>query len=331
MANPRRRELTDAEERRYRGHWLIIDEFTRAPVDAAFGSLLTTLGGQRAPTIAVPTEDGGEAQVPLPRDFRLIGTLNSFDRHFLNQMSEAMKRRFAFIDILPPGRAFAAHEQSLAIFRALLRLGEYGLADIRADATAGTARMPDVLEVRREESGDGGPTSVRYQLTVQDTEAQAVLHSFWRLFSAIRLYRQLGTAQAEAVYAALLTGRSIGMSWTSALDSALADTLADQLQVLARDEQRVLLAAIEHAATPEELRRRIIETLKRLPGPRQSAHLTQLKAAETSAAPPIDDLNPDNLALEQVVYLFGTDPNTTLPPQGLFANRLRAFVNERGL
>jgi len=101
----KRHEPTDAQERRYHGQWLVIDEFTRAQIDAAFGSLLTTLGGQRSPTIAVPTDDGGEQQVPLPRDFRLIGTLNSFDRHFLNQMSEAMKRRFAFIDILPPGRA----------------------------------------------------------------------------------------------------------------------------------------------------------------------------------------------------------------------------------
>jgi MoxR-like ATPase len=114
----KRREPTDAQERRYRGHWLVIDEFTRAQIDAAFGSLLTTLGGQRAPTLAVPTEDGGEQHVPLPRDFRLIGTLNSFDRHFLNQMSEAMKRRFAFIDILPPGRAAAEQEQARQCHRA---------------------------------------------------------------------------------------------------------------------------------------------------------------------------------------------------------------------
>ncbi|NJM05239.1 AAA domain-containing protein [Candidatus Gracilibacteria bacterium] len=78
----------------HRGRWLVIDEFTRAPIDAAFGSLLTTLGGQRSPLL-VPTDEG-EVEVALPRDFRLIGTLNSFDRHFLNQISEAMKRRFTF-------------------------------------------------------------------------------------------------------------------------------------------------------------------------------------------------------------------------------------------
>ncbi|HEU5098189.1 MAG TPA: AAA family ATPase [Roseiflexaceae bacterium] len=329
----KRYEPIDAQERRYHGHWLVIDEFTRAQIDAAFGSLLTTLGGQRSPTIAVPTDDGGERHVPLPRDFRLIGTLNSFDRHFLNQMSEAMKRRFAFIDILPPGRADAEHEQALAIFRALLRLSENRLGDITADETAGVAAMPGVLSVRREEFASDGQTHIRYYLDVQDDDAQAALHSFWRLFSAIRLYRQLGTAQAESIYAALLTGRSIHMTWSVALDSALADTLADQLQVLARDEQRVLLAAIEHAADPQALTTRIIQIMDRLPGPRQSAHLSQLKAHEISTAPRIDDMNPASLDVEQVRYLFGVDTSdpAMLPSQGLFANRLRAFVNERGL
>jgi hypothetical protein len=70
-----RQEVRDDAGRRHRGRWLVIDEFTRAPIDAAFGSLLTTLGGQRTPLMA-PTDDGREAPVPLPKDFRIIGTLN---------------------------------------------------------------------------------------------------------------------------------------------------------------------------------------------------------------------------------------------------------------
>ena len=64
----------------------MIDEFTRAPVDAAFGSLLTTLSGGRDARLAVPTPSGELRDVPMPRDFRIIGTLNSFDRHFLNRL-----------------------------------------------------------------------------------------------------------------------------------------------------------------------------------------------------------------------------------------------------
>src|SRR5512133_2174008 len=93
---------TADDKMRYRGAWLVIDEFTRAPVDAAFGSLLTTLSGGSHARLSVPTASGETREIPLPRDFRIIGTLNSFDRHFLNQISEAMKRRFDFIDVLPP-------------------------------------------------------------------------------------------------------------------------------------------------------------------------------------------------------------------------------------
>jgi 5-methylcytosine-specific restriction enzyme B len=101
LQKPPRRDYTHGDKR-YRGVWLVIDEFTRAPVDAAFGSLLTTLSGGDTALLTVPGGDGREAQIPLPQDFCIIATLNSFDRHFLNQMSEALKRRFDFIDVPPP-------------------------------------------------------------------------------------------------------------------------------------------------------------------------------------------------------------------------------------
>lgn len=327
-----RAEIRDQEERSYRGIWLVIDEFTRAQVDAAFGSLLTTLGGQAA-SLAVPIAGGAEQQVPLPPDFRLIGTLNSFDRHFLNQMSEAMKRRFAFIDMLPPSRAYAEAEQGMAIFNALKRLHAANVGDIRIDDGLGSATIPDLLSIRREATPEAGQTHVSYRLQVSDSSAQQALSSFWQLFTAIRLYRQLGTAQAEAVYTALFAGRSINMTWELALDSALADTLADQLQVLARDEQRVLLALLEHSTDAAALLQKISAILKQLPGPRQIVHLSQLKAAENPQLPHIDDMQPDSLKAEQIAYLFniGAEQPTLIPANGLFAQRLRAFISERGL
>lgn len=311
-------------ERRYRGVWLVIDEFTRAQIDAAFGSLLTTLGGQDAPTIPVPTDNGDEYPVPLPRDFRLIGTLNSFDRHFLNQISEAMKRRFAFIDILPPGRDLAEREQAQALFRALLRLGKNHLAGVTADEASGVATLRNLFSVHYGEQG--------YTITWHDPEAQAVVQGFWRLFTAIRIYRALGTAQAEAACAALLAGYSIGMDWALALDSALADTLADQLQVLARDEQRVLLAVIEHPNNPDALRNAMIRILEQYPAPRQAAHLLRLKTHEDPQLP-IDELDPKKLTVAQVAFLFGVAPDLpqVVAANGLFAQRLRAFAGEHGL
>ncbi|NJO07489.1 MAG: AAA family ATPase, partial [Chloroflexaceae bacterium] len=153
----------------YRGVWLVIDELNRAPVDAAFGSLLTTLGGQRTP-LTVPTSTG-EVAVPLPRDFRIIGTLNSFDRHFLNQMSEALKRRFVFIDILPPPRSAAAAEQALALYRALLRLAEHGMPGVLAEPEIGQAAWGQVVQVRRTENA-----SVPYTLQISDEQAAPAIY-----------------------------------------------------------------------------------------------------------------------------------------------------------
>ena len=189
----RRQEVRDGPAR-YRGRWLVIDEFTRAPIDAAFGSLLTTLGGQRSP-LAVPTDDG-EVAVPLPRDFRIIGTLNSFDRHFLNQISEAMKRRFTFIDVLPPPRSMVAAEQGMVAYRALLHLREQGLADITVDET-GRVTWEDLFSVAWSEATER--TDARYAIRFEDvmpptapgaaSEQETVgtaLDSFWRIFSAVR-------------------------------------------------------------------------------------------------------------------------------------------------
>lgn len=309
-----RRQEVIAGTTRYRGRWLVIDEFTRAPIDAAFGSLLTTLGGQRSPLL-VPTDDG-EVELPLPRDFRIIGTLNSFDRHFLNQISEALKRRFTFIDVLPPSSNVAHQEQAMSAYRALLRMSEQGVFDVTLDHERGEAIWEGVLRVERDpamiltlhfEEGDYGAA------------AQA-LASFWRCFGAVRRYRQMGTAQAEAVCSALFSGHLIGMAWDESLDSALADVLADQLQVLARDEQRVILAYVRYAGDHVGFTAAVRRTLADLPLKRQQAHLNML-GLQT-----LDELDPEGLN-----RLFGLGHDLNIAADGLFARRLEAFIHERGL
>ncbi len=321
-----RREHTDAAENRYRGLWLVIDEFNRAQVDAAFGGLLTTLGGQCQPTLTFPTDDG-ERTVRLPRDFRLIGTLNSFDRHFLNQISEAMKRRFTFIDVLPPGRECREEEQAMALFGALSRLAEHGLAGFSADADLGYATWTNILSVRRSGSVESS-TPVRYDIGKDaDPAARVASDQFWRIFAAVRIYRQLGTAQAESGYRDFLAGRAVGMAWNRALDAALADTLADQLQVIARDELRVLLALIAHPEDSTALRNAIIAILSGLSVPRQSAQLLQLRLID----PSVDTVRPEALTDTQVRAIFGPPAPLGIAPDGLFARRLTAFVSEQGL
>jgi MoxR-like ATPase len=102
------------------GRWLVIDELNRADIDKAFGELFTLFGGTD-PSIRLPYQkrqlDGSYLQValgrasssagdqhvyPLPADWRLIATMNTFDKASLYQLSFAFMRRFAFIEVPIP-------------------------------------------------------------------------------------------------------------------------------------------------------------------------------------------------------------------------------------
>jgi 5-methylcytosine-specific restriction enzyme B len=325
-----RRDYRPNPRERYRGAWLVIDEFTRAPIDAAFGSLLTTLsGGQRA-TVAVPTRDGELREVPLPRDFRIIGTLNSFDRHFLNQLSEAMKRRFDFIDVLPPPPSYSDFEQGIAAKQALRRMHEDGFAQIERDGEPTTYRWPGTVAAEPTVDGDG---LQRYRWRAESPDAERSMTSFWRLFSAIRVFRQLGTAQIVAVYLNLFTGARVGMSWPEALDTALADALADQLQVLTRDEQRTIDALVECAGKPAEFVSAVRSIMRDLPPGRRSGYVYALRECDAAVNGESDIAVREDAALTdaQITRVFAVDEEIALPKTGVFRRRLRDLIGERGL
>jgi dynein-related subfamily AAA family protein len=98
------------------GRWLVIDELNRANFDRAFGQLFTVLSGQ---PVVLPFRRRGRTQnisvvpfgVPTPADtdpirvpasWRIIATLNVFDKNLLFEMSFALMRRFAFIEVPSP-------------------------------------------------------------------------------------------------------------------------------------------------------------------------------------------------------------------------------------
>jgi len=115
---------TVAEGKTWPGVWLIIDELNRADVDKAFGDLFTALesGMLRVPRVGREPS----AFIPLPKDFRILATLNTRDRHFLFTLSDALKRRFAFVEINSPHDG--AEEQATLLARALHALEAQGLA-----------------------------------------------------------------------------------------------------------------------------------------------------------------------------------------------------------
>ena len=101
------------------GRWLVIDEMNRSNFDRAFGQLFTVLlgsavvlpfkrKGQSRPISLVPSgvEPPEKTDViRVPANWRIIATMNVFDKNLLFEMSYALMRRFAFIEVGTPDEA----------------------------------------------------------------------------------------------------------------------------------------------------------------------------------------------------------------------------------
>lgn len=98
------------------GRWLVIDEMNRSNFDRAFGQLFTVLSGQavvlpfkragnpRHLSIVPPGVEAPENTEPIrvPSTWRIVSTMNVFDKNLLFEMSYALMRRFAFIEVPSP-------------------------------------------------------------------------------------------------------------------------------------------------------------------------------------------------------------------------------------
>ena len=154
------------------GRWLLIDELNRADMDSAFGALFTVLSGQSVvlahrrnslgrPLSIVPAgvdvPHGTEA-IRVPAHWRIIATMNDFDKESLHGLSHALMRRFAFVEVLAPddddiAAMIAGPGDVVAPLIALRRIRELGPA-LFLDAAAFAARRGE----------DGcSPSRVRYE------------------------------------------------------------------------------------------------------------------------------------------------------------------------
>ena len=96
--------------------WLIIDEINRADIDKAFGSLFSALTGdnitlsykKKNRQIKIMAEyksinfQSENYRYYIPKDWRIIATMNTYDKSSLYEMSYAFMRRFAFIMVDVP-------------------------------------------------------------------------------------------------------------------------------------------------------------------------------------------------------------------------------------
>lgn len=99
------RNLDDSDQNPEQATWLVIDELNRANMDRAFGELFSVLGTDEPTPFRLKYKGGMTNELTTPRRFRIIGTLNSIDKQFVNSLSLAIRRRFTFVTIdIPPQR-----------------------------------------------------------------------------------------------------------------------------------------------------------------------------------------------------------------------------------
>jgi len=80
--------------------WLIIDELNRANLDLAFGKIFTQLDlDYRDRPLESIKKDGKLYEYFMPLSFRILATMNTYDRALLFSLGYAFMRRFAFIPL----------------------------------------------------------------------------------------------------------------------------------------------------------------------------------------------------------------------------------------
>ena len=103
------------DDEQQRNDLLVVDEINRSDIDKSFGQLFTLLSGQ---AVQLPfTVEGEEVEIVpaerthgdtdshryvMPSSWRILATMNSYDKTSLYEMSYAFMRRFAFVHVGVP-------------------------------------------------------------------------------------------------------------------------------------------------------------------------------------------------------------------------------------
>jgi MoxR-like ATPase len=217
-----------------KGRWLVIDELNRSNFDRAFGQLFTVLSGQ---SVVLPYEDpvsgkrivlsreGSAGQydpadyehIYIPESWRIVATMNVFDKSLLFEMSFALMRRFAFIEVPSPRREVFAElwsRQLAAIPSAQSELtdrvlnGLYGLTSIK---DIGPAVFIDMAAFAKQYFRQGAPPSAK------DLAFQLFFSYLLPQFEGI------SKLEGEKLYGKLL--RLVGESYRDQLRSTLTEVL----------------------------------------------------------------------------------------------------------
>lgn len=187
----------------FRGVWTIIDEFNRADIDKAFGQMFTALRTKdlKAPTNRLKNYE----KIRIPQDYRIIGTLNTADKHYLFQLSDALKSRFLVIEIGLPGLDKKNEEVYYAIKNALRNF---------------SIEPNSIVSFR-----DG-------KVIKKDQNFYDLLYRAYNFLSFVRLFKKLGTALLKTVYQNLVAGYLMKYNLKEVLDNSINSVIIPQLEGL---------------------------------------------------------------------------------------------------
>lgn len=205
------------KKREFNGTWLVIDEFNRADIDKAFGQLFTALEYHK---LIIPDIISGKSTrtIPIPKDYRIIGTLNTADKHYLFNLSDALKRRFAYVEVSIPLRTDKNKEREIYLAT------KNGLNDLDSE------KFADIVKVHE------NPDSIEY---LTDKVKNNIEYSY-NVLELIREFKPLGTAILKAIYQTLLVSEK--MENEDSFDNAINANLMPQLETLPKTSLEMLHA-----------------------------------------------------------------------------------------
>jgi len=199
---------TDTGKKQFHGTWLVIDEFNRADIDKAFGSLFTALEYK---TLKIPVSESGksEKEIKIPADYRILGTLNTADKHFLFNLSDALKRRFAYVEISIPTIDDREEEIFLATQNALGSLRK----DISEDEN-----LEDIIEI------DGDVINYKKE------GLEDMFKNAYNVLELVRAFKPLGTAILKSIFQTIIISEKMNVK--NSLDNGLNANIIPQIEDL---------------------------------------------------------------------------------------------------
>lgn len=219
--------------------WLIIDEINRSDIDKAFGQLFSVLSNdstelpyERERTVELlsvseQTSDSELAEIianpdafPVTPSWRLIATMNTYDKTSLYEMSYAFMRRFNFIHVGVP---------TLTTDEGIVRTS---LLDPDTDDNYAAAWLADDPELK----------------TVLDSSYQLVAV----LWHYVNKHRVIGPSIIYDIVRYLNSFEHTGEVQRDALSSAVVSLVYPQLEGMRPENQRQLIQSLTEGAIDTE-------------------------------------------------------------------------------